>query len=363
MTAKAPYVSICLPVYNGERYLREVIGSIRAQTFENFELIISDNASTDGTKEICLEISIQDHRVSYFCSDVNRGLSWNWNRAAGLARGRYLVWICHDDRIEPNFISRCVEMLDLNPDAVLCFTNANYIDYRGNLLSAVDLTNPGGSDIPSKRFDGILSDSRCDPVCGLMRVASLERTHLHGAYADSDRVLLAEMALRGRFIHIPEWLFSRRLHASQTTTKYRDRWDRSLIFDPSKHGRLIIPWLRELIDLMRAILLGPITWNERYSCTRYLYWWCSVHSKFLKQDISRGLRLLFCPTLLHRKVGVSLNSGVSSNSPENDTQSSLPKVVRAMGFMEVPGEDWEYQPAEIEAKNLSNPSEDITKTK
>src|SRR5262245_7281116 len=104
----APTASICLPVFNGDNFVRQTIRSILDQTFTDFELIISDNASTDGTAAICEQFVAQDPRVRYYRSDVNRGLAWNFNRAFELARGRYVAWIGHDDLMAADYIKRCV---------------------------------------------------------------------------------------------------------------------------------------------------------------------------------------------------------------------------------------------------------------
>jgi glycosyltransferase involved in cell wall biosynthesis len=287
-----PRVSICLPVYNGERYLHEVLGSIRTQTFEDYELIISDNASADRTQEISLAFSSQDPRVKYFRVDVNQGLAWNWNRAFELATGLYLVWICHDDRMEPDYIRRCVEVLERDKETVLCFTNSHYIDAEGQVTKCVNLPDTGAADTPSERFQQVLYNARCDPVYGLMKTEFLRRTRLHAGYADSDRVLLTEMGFRGRFRKIPEYLFSRRMHPLQVTAQ-TDRWQRTLIFDPRKKGTLVCPWWRELFGLVGAIQRAPISREERFKAYKYLYWWASVHRIFLYQDLRRGVRCAF----------------------------------------------------------------------
>lgn len=289
MRTGSPRVSVCLPVYNGERHVRETIRSVLAQTFEDFELIISDNASTDGTQEICLEAAALDPRVRYFRADTNRGLARNFNRAFELASGRYLVWIGHDDLMAPDYISRCVEAIEADADTVLCFTNANYIDGKGDLIQRVDLANPGASETPSERFHCLLYDDRCDPICGLMKTEFLKQTRLHGGYADSDRVLLIEMGFRGRFHQLPDYLFSRRMHGLQTTAR-KDRWERTLIFDPNKAGKAICPWLHEFFDFVVAVRRAPLCRTERFTCYKYLYWWSLVHRSFLYQDLRRGLR-------------------------------------------------------------------------
>src|SRR5260370_3802620 len=116
---------------------------------------------------------------------------------------------------------------------------------------------------PCWRFRHALDDTMCDPLFGLMRVGVVRQTHLYGAFADSDRVLLAEMALRGRFILIPEYLFSRRLHAQATTTKYRDVRQRTLVFDPSKTGKLIFPTFQKATALSSSIHSAGLPLKER----------------------------------------------------------------------------------------------------
>lgn len=284
-----PPVSICLPVYNGERYLHEVLSSIRTQTFDDYELIISDNASTDRTQEICVASSRSDPRVKYFRANANHGLAWNWNRAFELATGVYLVWICHDDRMEPDYIRQCVEVLAADKETILCFTNHHYIDAEGTVIEHVNLPDTGAADTPSERFQQVLYNARCDPVYGLMKTEFLRRTRLHGGYADSDRVLLAEMGLQGRFRKIPQYLLSRRIHPLQATAE-TDRWERTLIFDPGKTGTLVCPWWREFFGFVGAIRRAPISREERFKAYKYLYWWTLVHRAFLYQDLRRGLR-------------------------------------------------------------------------
>lgn len=89
MNRKQPQVSIGMPVYNGEQFLKDALDSILAQTFDNFELIISDNTSTDNTQEICKAYSAKDQRICYYRNEKNLGAAWNFNRVFELARGEY----------------------------------------------------------------------------------------------------------------------------------------------------------------------------------------------------------------------------------------------------------------------------------
>jgi len=298
MTARTPCVSVCLPVYNGAVYIADAISSICEQTYEDLEVIVSDNASTDGTQALCREAMMHDPRIRYFRSDTNRGLAWNFNRAFDLATGRYLVWVSHDDLMEPDYIRRCVEAMQQDANTLLCFANANYIDGEGNLIQRMDLTNPGAAETPSARFQHILFNDRCDPICGLMKTEFLQQTRLHAGYADSDRVLLAEMGFRGQFHKLPEYLFSRRIHPLRTTA-HSDHWERTVIFDPSKAGKAICPWWLEFFGFVTAIRRAPLCRPERLRAYKCLYWWSLVHRSFLYQDLRRGLKCTLERTIRH----------------------------------------------------------------
>ena len=288
MTTRNPSVSVCLPVYNGEAYLADAIQSVLSQTFSDLELIVSDNASTDRTGALCREAEARDPRVRYFRSETNNGLAWNFNRAFHLATGRYLVWIGHDDIMEPDYIMRCVDEMEGHADALLCFSNSRYIDGDGNVMEEMDLKNTGAAKTPSERFGLILFDPSCDPICGVMKVEFLRQTRLHPGYADSDRVLLAELGFRGRFRKINEYLFSRRMHRHQVTATL-DRWERTVIFDPSKSGKIICPWWLELFGLVGAIHRAPISLREQLRAYKRLYWWALIHKSFFYLDLLRGL--------------------------------------------------------------------------
>ena len=115
-----PRVTIGIAVYNGAKYLDQAIQSVLAQTFTDFELIISDNASTDSTEDVCREYAARDPRVRYTRSARDLGPAENYNRCFRAARGEYFKWHAHDDVCLPTFLERCVATLDAAPGAVLC---------------------------------------------------------------------------------------------------------------------------------------------------------------------------------------------------------------------------------------------------
>jgi glycosyltransferase involved in cell wall biosynthesis len=197
--SRSARVGIGLPVYNGENYLCTAIESVLAQTFTDIALIISDNASTDGTREICLRYARADHRVQYHRSDVNRGLLWNFNQVFRLCTSEYFMWFSHDDALEPAYVERCVLILDADPTAVLSFSACRDIDGEGQTIGVRRSTVAMDSSDPIARFrEGIRLEHLCESWCGLTRSDAIRRTPLFGSYADYDRVMIAELGLRGR---------------------------------------------------------------------------------------------------------------------------------------------------------------------
>ena len=194
MNPGSPRVSIGMPVYNGERYLATAIESILAQTFPDFELIISDNASTDRTEEICRSYATRDTRIRYYRNEQNLGSNRNFNQAFGLATCPYFMWAAHDDLRAPDFVARCVNALDANPDVVLAYSKTTSIDENGDPLPDFEKSSFRTNSLrPSIRFHDLVRSAHwCFQVLGMFRASVLAQTLLLGAYTSADYVLLAE---------------------------------------------------------------------------------------------------------------------------------------------------------------------------
>jgi glycosyltransferase involved in cell wall biosynthesis len=268
----SPLVSIALPVYNGENYLRETIGSVLRQSFEDFELLLLDNASTDGTGEICRESAEEDPRVRYFGSDVNRGLIWNHNRGVELARGNYYMWIEHDDLIAEDYVKRCVRALNDDPKIVLSFTNTQIIDGNGERSELV--SNQFDNSSPSRRIGSLTRGHTVgDAEFGLMRMETLKKTSLHPYIIPSELVLLCEMATHGPFELIPDHLFLRRHHPGETSHRTRSSREIMLIHAPDRAGTFFIPSLINARGFFDAISKARLPWRERVKCYNHLMVW------------------------------------------------------------------------------------------
>ena len=125
-------LSVGLPVWNGEEFLEGAIRCILAQSFGDFELVISDNASTDRTAEICH--SFDDSRIVYHRHEENLGAAWNFNRVFELCRGEFFKWAAHDDLVAPSYFQKCIDALHDDPEAILAYTGVHSIDENGQQL-------------------------------------------------------------------------------------------------------------------------------------------------------------------------------------------------------------------------------------
>jgi len=200
-------VSIGMPVYNGEKYLSNALGSLLKQDFKDFELIISDNASMDDTQRICLDYSERDKRIRYYRSEINKGSIWNFNQTFMLSQGKYFMWASCHDAWEPGYISGCVEILEQESAVVLCYSLADCIDADGNSLNLI-LRGPDsrGLDRVSRCHVILWGMQYAYPIYGLMRAEALKKTKLFSEIAGSDNILLFELSLLGEFAQITERL-------------------------------------------------------------------------------------------------------------------------------------------------------------
>jgi glycosyltransferase involved in cell wall biosynthesis/ubiquinone/menaquinone biosynthesis C-methylase UbiE len=216
-----PRLTIGLPVYNGGRFLRETLDSLLSQTFSDFELIISDNASTDDTERICREYAAKDSRILYYRQEYNRGAAWNHNTLVELAKGEYFKWAMADDVCAPELVERCIEVLDRNQDTVLACVRTMFVDEGGNVIRKIAHCWDLQSDKPHERFKAVMNIgghwANADALAGVTRYSAMAATGLLPHYQGGDKRPLAELSLVGKFHEIPEYLYFRRQHAGASS--------------------------------------------------------------------------------------------------------------------------------------------------
>lgn len=288
-----PRVSIGLPVYNGQDFLVEAIESVLNQTFNNLELIISDNGSTDDTEAICRGYAEQDPRVRYYRSEQNHGASWNYNRTVEVARGEYFRWLAHDDLFAPALVEKSVRELDRNSHIISCITWFLDIDEQGNPIEVKSSTVQFDAPRPNLRYKSMSSlrpSYNCEEVFGMVRLAVLRQTNLIANYVDSDRSLIAELGLHGPFAEVKEPLFLHRVHAKGSVVVNPTRQERAVWFDPSKEGKLVFPHWRQFFELLATINRSPISIKERARCYFHMLNWVKGGRLRLGDDLAFAFR-------------------------------------------------------------------------
>jgi glycosyltransferase involved in cell wall biosynthesis len=300
----SPRLSIGLPVYNGEAFLERAIETLLDQTYLNFELVICDNASTDRTGEICRHYAALDDRIRYHCNDHNLGAMGNFRRVFELSRGELFKWAAHDDEHEPEFLARCVAALDADPTVVLVYTQFRAIDENEETLAVRSTGLDTTSCQVARRFEELVRrDYPCVACYGVVRSEVLRRTSLLASYADSDRVLLAELGLEGRMLELPEPLFKRREHRNRSVWQFRSRQTRNAWFDPSTAGRPAFPYTKQFMAYMDAIGRARISRLDRVQCRRVMARWLVHNADGLWEDVTYAARFAMRP--MKRRVMAS----------------------------------------------------------
>jgi glycosyltransferase involved in cell wall biosynthesis len=274
-----PLVSVGVPVYNGQKYLATTLDSLLAQSLRDFEIVISDNASSDRTAEISRCYQEKDSRIRYFRNDQNIGGALNFNRAFELSSAPLFHAGACDDLYQPRFLERCVDALERDSSLVLSYPRTTMIDDLGQPLlfesgrncyvddygDSVMMPVPAhiaGSARPATRFREVLWEMGwAIPLSGLVRSEALLRASPYGNYFGADKVLLAELSLQGRFQQVDEELFAKRVH--QECSLYKNTEEKA------KHecdGPRGVPQLRMLRDYIKMTSAADMSIGQRLHC-------------------------------------------------------------------------------------------------
>ncbi|SDT58779.1 glycosyltransferase [Jiangella sp. DSM 45060] len=263
-----PRLSLGMPLYNAERYVAQAFDGLLAQDFADFEIIVSDNASTDRTWEICEQYARRDPRIRLYRNPENLGAAYNYNRTVDLARGPLFRWVAYDDVCAPTLLRRCVDALDADADAILAYPQTMLIDDDGAPLRPYR----DGLDLRSAHAYRRVAQyarhwSLCNAVFGVMRSEVLRASGRIRPYPSSDVVLLAELAALGQFHEVPERLFFRRIHqASSRQGSTKNLATVAAWFDPKRVANTK-PRRIQLVRRVTGTLAGlPAPLPQRLSC-------------------------------------------------------------------------------------------------
>lgn len=217
-SSAVPAVSVGMPVYNSAAWIQSAIESLLAQTFQDFELIISDNASTDATFAICERYARSDSRIRLFKNDQNIGANRNYCAVLQQGRADYFKWAASNDLCAPTFIEKCVIALENEPTAVLACPQTALFDVDPSDAKPYDRDVLLTADEGNARYVDLFHMMGLNNAFnGVIRRRALVRAAPLGNFQQADIVLMAELALMGKFLVIPELLFFRRMSPDSAT--------------------------------------------------------------------------------------------------------------------------------------------------
>lgn len=256
-------VAIGMPVFNGERHLEATLESLQAQTLSSWHLLVSDNASTDGTVDLVREIASNDPRVTLLANEVNRGAVWNYNNAFEASPpAPFFMWLSADDLIDPDYLERLVGVLQRDADAIGVYSGAIRIDgegaQTGNFDRALERLNLA---LPSafQRHRRALLGMPGIAIFGLFRRDVMAASGLHYSCVGGDRVFMCDMALRGRIVSIPDRLFVRREHEHQFSGGGLSAKERSDFMGVASNANEMLLRLRTHLGVIAASEAAPVT--------------------------------------------------------------------------------------------------------
>ncbi|MBD0711196.1 MULTISPECIES: glycosyltransferase family 2 protein [unclassified Streptomyces] len=277
-----PRLGIGLPVYNGEEYLAESFDALLGQTYGDFELIVSDNASTDGTEEICRAYAAADPRIRYVRLPRNIGATPNHNRVFDECRSELFKWASHDDLYARDLLRRCVEALDERPDVILAHADQAVIDGEGKVKVPYAYGLATASPHAPERFRSMLFEPGGDDFYGVIRTEVLRRVKPLDSYHHADRTFVCEIGLHGRFHQVPELLYFRRDHPTRAERANPSKRSRCVNLDPRRAGRLH-PTPRLLAEyvwgFLSAVRRAPLSPADRRECYGHLAAWAASRTR------------------------------------------------------------------------------------
>jgi glycosyltransferase involved in cell wall biosynthesis len=271
----SPRLSIGLPVFNGERFLAQALASILNQTYADFELVISDNASTDGTEELCRDHAAKDQRIRYCRNATNIGATQNWYRVFDLSSGEYFASVAHDDVYAPRYMDTCISELDKDASVVVCYSKTHIIDVdghrrmQGRYVPDLDIAIDTMSQHPCVRLYNVITRNLwCLQLYGVMRAAALRRTTVFAGYYSADRNTLAELALWGKIYQYPEAMFYYRIYdASLGQAPYRRKTATEMrLWDPGTNWSFRHWKLKVFLNYFHSVSRVPMPGREKLRC-------------------------------------------------------------------------------------------------
>ena len=265
-------VVIGLPVYNGQKYVGAAIESHLSQSFGDFDLVISDNGSTDATPQICADYASKDKRVKYLRSDENRGILWNHRRVfeAVESPSQYFRWAGADDIMEPGLLQAMVTVLENRPEVEAVVPYTKNIDDNGLIIGSMSNTlDLQSSNVFERARDVMLANYQHVIAYGLLRASTLQRMRTRPDYIGWDPIFVWELALRGQLVQAEGPGLLRRFHAGSIsrvkTAKEMKKW-----VEPTSKAGMNFPHWTWAYERARALMASPLSARDRLRIGAFL---------------------------------------------------------------------------------------------
>jgi glycosyltransferase involved in cell wall biosynthesis len=285
-----PRVSIGMPVYNREKYVGASIEAHLNQTYSDFELILTDNCSTDRSEEICRAYAAKDPRVKYFRNPRNLGAAGNYRRCFELSTGEYFRWTPSDDLVSPNLLERAVDILDHDPSVFVAYPRTKLIDAEGKIISDFEERLHLMDERPSVRWRGVLKNIRLGNLhYGLNRADEFRKTGLLRNYNGGDFPLIAEMSLYGKFYELQDAFFYRRIH-EEASSAMKSSTEIMAFYDPSKNEKLFLYNWVHLGAYLRSAVRAPISFSEKLRIIGFQWKWVVWDRRLYFNELSGAVR-------------------------------------------------------------------------
>ncbi|MEG4026328.1 glycosyltransferase [Microcoleus sp. S13C4] len=336
MPEKKPLVSIGMPLYNEERYLRQMLDSLISQDYDNFELIISDNASFDSTCQICQEYAAKDDRVRYHRNETNIGASANFKRVFKLSQGDYFAWVAGHDLWHSTFLSRCLEIFLQDESVVLCHPQALWIDTGGQPLGSIPSSVETRGLDQISRFNVVLWGlGYCYPIYGLISSKALRQAGLGLEVIGFDAILLAELSLMGAFAHISEpLLYMRKMEDYGSWDKYVEKIFRQSLSNLSassmywqmidEHFKVVSKHINSSLEKDAATLSTVLCLLTKYSWVLKTIPNSKAQLPYSADDFEERIKQIGSEIYeATRAIEILFNKSEQSN----DRQKGIPKII------------------------------------
>jgi glycosyltransferase involved in cell wall biosynthesis len=264
-------LTICVPVYNGERFLAQCLDSLLSQTYRNFVLLISDNASTDRTQEICERYASADSRVRYHRNRVNVGMYGNYNLMLRLVRTPYVKPASADDFWAPTMLADAMEQMQNDPSLVLCHPKAVLVDEGGRETHRYERPLHLMDDDPALRFRRVLTElGLVNQLMGIIRMDAVRSMLPFMNYPPADAVFLAEISLYGKIMELPKFQYFRRFHEECSSWDRRSESHQVRTVSSGATCQIHLATWKYHWGLVRRVLHSPLGFGTKIELLCYL---------------------------------------------------------------------------------------------